>query len=128
MVYYLRQNDYFGREREREKRAEKEPIMLCRIADRGLLLGYLGNKTLSLYEDWREDSLFLSLSIFLSLLFSLQRTKCILYLCLFISKEQMISMKKENKWNFSFYLCLLQLFSFVPFFEFLLALSVHSKA
>lgn len=35
--------------------AEKEPIMQCRIADRGLLFGYLGNKMLSLYEDWREE-------------------------------------------------------------------------
>ncbi len=40
---------------ERESGAEKEPIMLCRIADRGLLFGYLGNKMLSLYEDWREE-------------------------------------------------------------------------
>lgn len=34
--------------------AEKGPIMVCRRADRGLLFGYLGNKMLSLYEDWRE--------------------------------------------------------------------------
>lgn len=39
----------------RERGAEKEPIMLCRIADRGLLFGYFANKMLSLYEDWREE-------------------------------------------------------------------------
>jgi hypothetical protein len=43
------------KERERERGAEKEPIMLCRIADRGLLFGYFANKMLSLYEDWREE-------------------------------------------------------------------------
>jgi hypothetical protein len=43
------------REREGERGAEKEPIMLCRIADRGLLFGYFANKMLSLYEDWREE-------------------------------------------------------------------------
>jgi hypothetical protein len=37
------------------QRAEKEPIMLYRIADRGLLFEYFGNKMLSLYEDWREE-------------------------------------------------------------------------
>ena len=49
------------RERERE-RVKKSPIMLCRIADRGLLFGYLGNKMLSLYEDWREHTHSFSLS------------------------------------------------------------------
>lgn len=43
------------RERERECEAEKVPIMLCRIADRGLLFGYFANKILSLYEEWREE-------------------------------------------------------------------------
>ena len=47
--------------REREG-LKKSPIMLCRIADRGLLFGYLGNKMLSLYEDWREHTHPFSLS------------------------------------------------------------------
>ena len=51
------------REREREREGlKKSPIMLCRIADRGLLFGYLGNKMLSLYEDWREHTHPFSLS------------------------------------------------------------------
>jgi hypothetical protein len=37
------------------QRAEKEPIMLYRIADRGLLFEYFGNKMLSLYKDWRGE-------------------------------------------------------------------------
>lgn len=49
-------------ERERERGVKKRPIMLCRIADRGLLFGYLGNKMLSLYEDWRDTLTPFSLS------------------------------------------------------------------
>ena len=42
------------RKRERERGAEKEPIRLRRISDRGsLLFGYIADKMLSLHEDWR---------------------------------------------------------------------------
>lgn len=50
------------------RRAEKEPIMLYRIGDRGLLFEYFGNKMLSLYEDWREERETL---LFFSFFFSL---------------------------------------------------------
>ena len=82
------------RERERKRGSEKEPIMLCRIADRGLLFGYLGNKMLSLYEDWREerDSFFYPSTNNPILL-------CIsnIYIYIYIyTKDQMINMRKEK--------------------------------
>lgn len=106
--------------RERKRGSEKEPIMLCRIADRGLLFGYLGNKMLSLYEDWREerDSFFIPRQTI---------QYCCVYLISMYIKDQMINMRKENFKTFFFISHLILPFPFSTFFEFLLALSVHSK-
>lgn len=62
--------------------------MLWRIADRGLLFGYLGNKMLSLYEDWREGR-FQTLLVLISFTINL-------YLKILITKQEN---KYANNWD-----------------------------
>lgn len=125
---------------EGKERAEKEPIMQCRIADRGLLFGYLGNKMLSLYEDWRElEHSFFSFLNFLSIIFNELMYILILffigvntYMVIYIVLQQMINMMRKGKGNgkenwSAFFFTFSSLLVVFYLFEFLLALSVHSK-